>query len=190
MGEERGALSVISKKKLNDILVQIICITISLIILFPILYAISVSFMEQRDVLSKTPNLLPPTVTFENYVTAFTRTSLLRYMWNSFVIAFFASISRVIIATMAGFAFAFFEFRFKKVFFALAMTTIMIPPDVLIVSNFQTIANLGLINTYIGMMSIYLVSASNVFLLRQNFLTFSKTLREAAGVRTDPIPQN
>ena len=136
---------------MSDILIQLLCIFLALLILFPIFYAFSVSLMEQKDVLSTPPNLLPPTITFENYVTAFTRTSLMRYMFNSFVIATVASISRVILATMAGFSFAFFEFRGKKVLFALTMATIMIPPDVLIVSNFSTISKLGLINTSLHM---------------------------------------
>ena len=169
-------------KKLNDYFVQIICIFLALVILFPILYAISVSFMEQKDILSNPPNLLPNKVTFENYITAFMRTDLMRYMFNSFVVATIVSISRVIIGMMAAFGFAFFEFRFKKLLFMLTMTTLMIPPDVLIGSNFQTISKLGLINTYLGMSSIFLVSAANIFLLRQNFLTFSKSLREASAI--------
>lgn len=179
MGKERGTLPV-RARKISDILIQLLCIFIALIILFPIFYAFSVSLMEQKDVLANPPNLLPPTVTFKNYVTAFTRTSLMRYMFNSFIIAAIASISRVILATMAGFSFAFFEFKGKKILFALTMATIMIPPDILIVSNFTTVSKMGLINTYIGMCSIFLVSAANVFLMRQNFLTFSKSLKEAA----------
>lgn len=170
------------KRQLKDYFVQFTCIVISLMILFPILYAVSVSFMEQKDILSNPPNLLPNKVTFENYVTALTRTDLMRYMYNSFVVATIASISRVIIALMAAFGFSFFEFRFKKLLFMLTMTTLMIPPDVLIGSNFQTISKLGLVNTYLGMSSIFLVSAANIFLLRQNFLTFSKSLREAAAL--------
>lgn len=167
-------------KKISDVLIQLLCIFLALLILFPIFYAFSVSLMEQKDVLSNPPNLLPPSITFENYITAFTRTSLIRYMFNSFVIATVSSISRVILATMAGFSFAFFEFKGKKILFALTMATIMIPPDVLIVSNFSTISKLGLINTYVGMCSIFLVSAANIFLMRQSFLTFSKSLKEAA----------
>ncbi len=170
------------RKQLGDYLVQFICIAVALIILFPILYAISVSFMEQKDILSNPPNLLPPKVTLENYITAITRTDLMRYMFNSFVVATIVSLSRVVIGMMAAFAFAFFDFRFKKLLFMLTMTTLMIPPDVLIGSNFQTISKLGLVNTYLGMSSIFLVSAANIFLLRQNFLTFSKSLREAAAI--------
>lgn len=170
------------RKQLKDYLVQATCIIVALIILFPILYAISVSFMEPQDILSNPPNLLPNNVTLENYVTAFTRTDLMRYMFNSFVVALIVSISRVIIGMMAAFGFSFFEFRFKKLLFMLTMTTLMIPPDVLIGSNFQTVSKLGLVNTYLGMSSIFLVSAANIFLFRQNFLTFSKSIREAASI--------
>lgn len=138
--------------------------------------------MEQKDILTREANFLPKTITFDNYKTAFTRAPLMQYMWNSFVVASIASLVRVFAATMAAFAFAFYEFRFKKVLFALTMATMMIPPDVLIVSNYQTIAKMGLMNTYLGIMSIFLISAANIFLLRQNFLTFSKSLKEAAHI--------
>ena len=169
-------------KKLWDVFVQLFCIGLSLVILFPILYALSVSLMEQRAVLAKPPNLLPPKVTFENYRIAFTRTTLWRYMLNSFIVALICSMSRMVIATMAAFAFSFFEFKGKRLLFALTLSTIMVPPDVLIVSNFTTISRLGLINNYLGVCSIFLVSATNIFLLRQHFLSFAKSLKEAAYV--------
>ncbi len=169
-------------KKLWDVFVQLFCIGLALVILFPILYALSVSLMEQRAVLAKPPNLLPPKVTFENYRIAFTRTTLWRYMFNSFIVALICSMSRMVIATMAAFAFSFFEFKGKRLLFALTLSTIMVPPDVLIVSNFTTISRVGLINTYLGVCSIFLVSATNIFLLRQHFLSFAKSLKEAAYV--------
>lgn len=169
-------------KKLWDVFVQLFCIGLALVILFPILYALSVSLMEQRAVLAKPPNLLPPKVTFENYRIAFTRTTLWCYMLNSFIVALLCSMSRMVIATMAAFAFSFFEFKGKRLLFALTLSTIMVPPDVLIVSNFTTISRLGLINTYLGVCSIFLVSATNIFLLRQHFLSFAKSLKEAAYV--------
>ena len=166
------------KKTMYDILIQAVCIFCALLILFPILYAASVSFMEQKDVLSSPPNLLPPKPTLENYKTAFSRTMLLRYMLNSFIVASICSVARMVTATMAAFAFSFFEFKGKKLLFTLAMATIMIPPDVLIVSNFTTISRMGLINTYAGMCSIFLVSATNVFLLRQFYLSLRGRLRQ------------
>lgn len=162
--------------------IQILCLFLAFSMIFPIFYAVSVSFMEQKAVLASPPNLLPPKVTFENYVTAFTRTTLGRYMINSFVIALVCSISRVLLATMCAFPFAFMEFKGKKLLFMLAVSTMMIPPDVLIVSNYGIISKMGLINTYLGVCSVFLVSAANIFMLRQHFLTFSKSLQEAAYI--------
>ena len=165
-----------------SLLLQAVCLFLAFLMLFPILYAVSVSFMEQKAVLSSPPHFLPPKVTFENYVTALTRTSLGRYMINSAIVALVCSFSRVILATMTSFAFAFMEFKGKRVLFLLALSTMMIPPDVLIVSNFATISRIGLVNTYAGICSVFLVSASNIFMLRQHFLTFSRSLQEAAYI--------
>ena len=85
------------KKTMYDILIQAVCIFCALLILFPILYAASVSFMEQKDVLSSPPNLLPPKPTLENYKTAFSRTMLLRYMLNSFIVASICSVARMVL---------------------------------------------------------------------------------------------
>jgi sn-glycerol 3-phosphate transport system permease protein len=151
-------------------------------ILFPILYALSVSFMQQRDVLSRPPNILPPQATLTNYLQAFSRTTIGRYMVNSLVVSLISCSTRIIFGMMAAFAFAFFEFKGKKILFTVTLASIMIPPDVLIVQNYVTISKLGLINTYLGISSIFLVSATNIFLLRQFFLTFSRSLLEAARV--------
>ena len=135
-----------------------------------------------ETVLASPPHFLPPEVTFENYVTAFTRTTLPRYMVNSFVVAVICSVSRVLVACMSAFAFSFMEFKGKKILFFLTLSTMMIPPDVLIVANFTTISQMKLVNTYMGICSVYLVSAANIFMLRQHFLGFSKSLKEAAAI--------
>ena len=77
---------------------QLLCLLLAFFMLFPILYACSVSLMEQKAVLASPPHFLPPEVTFENYVTAFTRTTLPRYMLNSFVVAVICSVRRVLLA--------------------------------------------------------------------------------------------
>lgn len=166
----------------TDLVVQLIACSLGLALLFPILYALSVSFMEHRHVLANPPHLIPPTVTLENYKLAFTRTELPRYLVNSFVVAMISMVSRLIIGAMAAFAFAFFEFKGKRILFALTLATIMIPPDVLVVPNYMIVSKLGLVNTYLGICAIFLVSATNIFILRQSFLTFAVSLREAAYI--------
>lgn len=103
-------------------------------------------------------------------------------MVNSFVVAVICSVSRVLVACMSAFAFSFMEFKGKKLLFFLTLSTMMIPPDVLIVANFTTVSRLRLVNTYMGICVVYLVSAANIFMLRQHFLGFSKSLKEAAAI--------
>ena len=139
-----------AKRDKWGIFMQVLCLGLAFFMLFPILYAVSVSLMEQKAVLASPPHFLPPKVTFDNYVTAFTRTTLPRYMVNSFVVAVICSVSRVLVACMSAFAFSFMEFKGKKLLFFLTLSTMMIPPDVLIVANFTTVSRLRLVNTYMG----------------------------------------
>lgn len=171
-----------AKRDKWGVFMQVLCLGLAFFMLFPILYAVSVSLMEQKAVLASPPHFLPPKVAFDNYVTAFTRTTLPRYMVNSFVVAVICSVSRVLVACMSAFAFSFMEFKGKKLLFFLTLSTMMIPPDVLIVANFTTVSRLRLVNTYMGICVVYLVSAANIFMLRQHFLGFSKSLKEAAAI--------
>ena len=72
-----------AKRDKWGVFMQVLCLGLAFFMLFPILYAVSVSLMEQKAVLASPPHFLPPKVTFDNYVTAFTRTTLPRYMVNS-----------------------------------------------------------------------------------------------------------
>jgi len=166
----------------KEVILQVLYILIGMIMVSPILYALSVSFMENKDVLTNPINILPPSITLDNYKTALTRTPLLRYILNSTIVSLVSTISRIIMGSMAAYAFAFYDFKGKKILFALAMATMMIPPDVLIIANYGTITKLGLTNTFLGICSIFLVSANNMFLLRQNFLSYSKSLKDAAYI--------
>ena len=168
-----------TKHRTRDILLQVICLICAFLLLAPILYAVSVSFMEQRDILSKHYYILPPTVTLDNYRKALTATPILRYMLNSFAIALICSISRVLVGACSAFAFSFYEFKGKRLLFVLTLSTMMVPPDVLIVQNYVTVSQMNLLNTYIGICSVFLVSANNIFMMRQHFLGFSRSLYEA-----------
>lgn len=170
------------KKQLKRLLRQVFAILVGLVLMFPILYAINVSFMDPAQILTLPPSFFPTQVTLENYQTVFQTTTLGRYMINSLILAGCSSVMRIIVASLAAFAFSFFKFPGRNVLFMFCLGTIMIPADVVLVTNYQTISNLGLINTYVGMMSVFCVSAMNIFMMRQNFLTFSKSLQDAAYI--------
>lgn len=170
------------KKNFGDILYQVGAIILGLIVLTPILYALSVSFMHPEEILSKDVHLLPRSFYLGNYIAAFRKTTLVRFLLNSLIMTLGAATVRLVTASTAAFAFSFFEFKGKRLLFTLALGTMMIPPDLLIVKNYGTVARMGLINTYLGMMIIFFVTAMNIFVMRQYFLSFSRTIYEAAMI--------
>lgn len=170
------------RRRISEILIQGLYICIGLLIAFPILYAFFISFMDPAQVLSGGINIIPKKWTLENYYTALRSAPLMRFMWNSFVIAFVSSIVRIIVAALAAFAFAFLDFPFKNAIFLLMLAPMMIPGDIVLVANYRTVSQLGWINTYLGMMIVFFVSALNIFMLRQSFMTFSLSLKEAAHI--------
>lgn len=169
-------------KTAKSTLFQLFAIALGLLVISPIIYACLISFMKPSQILSVPPTFIPKEITLENYKNAMTFTRLDRYMLNSFILAFFSSICRIITASMAAFAFAFYDFKGKNLLFMLCLGTVMVPIEVVLVSNYQIVSSLGLVNTYLGMMATFLVSALNIFLMRQYFLTFSKALKEASNV--------
>ena len=170
------------KKDIGQLLFQIAAVAVGLLVLFPVIYCCLVSFMKPDQIQSVPPSFWPKEWTIENYLTVMETTPIWRFMLNSLILAGVSSIIRVITSSLAAFAFSFYTFKGRDALFMLCLGTMMIPSDVVLVTNYQTISRLGLINTYVGMMSVFCVSAMNVFMMRQNFLTFSKTLQEAAYV--------
>lgn len=170
------------KKVVKNVLFQIFAVIVGIVIISPIIYAFFISIMPSNQILSNPPKLIPRSVTLDHYKSAISATTLGRYMLNSLVLAGVSSIVRIITASMAAYAFAFYEFKGKNFIFAIVMGTVMIPGDVVLVTNYQTVSILGLVNTYLGMMVVFLVSAMNIFIMRQNFLTFSKEIKEASEV--------
>ena len=163
-------------------LLQALYLMVGLVIAFPIIYAFFISFMEPSQVLAGGVNLIPKKWTLENYKTALNSAPIMRFMWNSLILATVSSIVRVIVSAMAAFAFAFLEFPCKNLIFMLMLATIMIPADVVLVANYRTVSSMGWVNTYFGMMVVFFVSAMNIFQLRQSFKTFATSLKEAAHI--------
>ncbi|MEI3183818.1 MAG: carbohydrate ABC transporter permease [Lachnospiraceae bacterium] len=161
---------------------QALYLMVGLVIAFPIIYAFFISFMEPSQVLAGGVNLIPKKWTLENYKTALNSAPIMRFMWNSLILATVSSIVRVIVSAMAAFAFAFLEFPCKNLIFMTMLATIMIPADVVLVANYRTVSSMGWVNTYFGMMVVFFVSAMNIFQLRQSFKTFATSLKEAAHI--------
>lgn len=170
-----------TRNLIQDSIASTVAIIIGLIIVFPLIYCVLGAFKTPKEFL--TPNLLPGSMTyFGNFKEALEKGNLLRYTLNSFVIALFGTSIRLVFSILAAYAFAYYEFKFKNLCFFLILGTMMIPGDVLLATNYLTISKLHLLNSYMGVMIISFVSATQMFMLRQRFLSVPKDMREAAQI--------
>lgn len=169
------------KDLLFDTLVTVISIILGIIIIFPLIYCFLSSFKTPSEFLN--PKLFPSSFLYlDNFKNALERGNLLRYTLNSFVIAFVGTAVRMVLSILAAYAFTFYDFKGKNFFFFLILGTMMIPGDVLLVTNYLTVSKMHLLNTYLGVMIVSFVSASQMFMLRQRFKTIPKDMREASSM--------
>ena len=172
----------ITKKQLRSVLHNVIKLLIGLIIVFPILYAFLLSFMPFSDIYSNPPKLIPSKWVLTHYRTALGQFPFLRYSFNSFMDSLITISAQIITSCLAAYALAFFDFRGKRLMFAMILATMMIPPDSIIIANYLTVCNLGLNDTYIALALPNLASGMGIFLMRQAFLIVPRELKEAAEI--------
>jgi sn-glycerol 3-phosphate transport system permease protein len=145
----------------------------------PLLYAFWAAF---HPAAMATHFDLTAPLTLDNFAKAWTYAPFARYFLNTIILVTMVLAAQLVLCTLAGFAFARFEFAGKDLAFALVLVQLMIMPEVLIVENYSTMAKLGLVDTILGIGLPYMASAFGIFLLRQTFKTIPKELEEAARV--------
>jgi sn-glycerol 3-phosphate transport system permease protein len=126
-------------------------------------------------------NLLAP-LTLENFAKAWTYAPFPRHFLNTVILVMMILAAQLVLCTLAGYAFARFEFAGHNIAFGLVLVQLMIMPEVLIVENYRIMAKLGLVDTILGIGLPYMASAFGIFLLRQTFKTVPRELEDAARV--------
>jgi sn-glycerol 3-phosphate transport system permease protein len=126
--------------------------------------------------------LIPRSIDFSPYGDAFRIGHLDRYLVNSAVVTGIIVTGQVLTSILAAYAFAFLRFPFKRVVFLTFLATLMVPAEVTIVANYETIQDLGWIDSYQGLTVPFLATAFGTFLLRQSFLQVPQDLRDAAAL--------
>ena len=168
------------KRKTKELLLFLANTIVGLIILLPLLYAVSIAFMPSSELFTLDMNILPSHPTFENFVQAVRNVPLFRFVGNSFLVAGLITLGQIITCSLAAFAFAFLEFKGKNILFMLVMATMMVPGEATIISNYLTVSGWGWLDTYHVLIIPYLSSAMGIFLFRQFYLAFPIELYEAA----------
>jgi sn-glycerol 3-phosphate transport system permease protein len=169
-------------RKIGNINKMLFATLLGLIVVFPIYYAFAASFFSIGEFASYPPKLFPSSFSPVHYVRAVTGSPLVRFMVNSLIASGIGTIIRMVVAVLAAFAVAFFEFRGRRLLFFLVLGTMMLPADALIIENFLAVSRMGLVDTYLGIISVYLLGPVQLFMLRQSFKTIPKTYREIASM--------
>ena len=154
-----------------------------IIVLFPFYWMILSSIKSYSAYNSEfIPKFIAENPTLENYRSAFTSVNLGRYFFNTIVFAVVTTAVMLIVITLAAFAFARLEFRGKNVVFTIFLSLMMIPNELIIITNFVTITNMGLRNTFTGLVLPSITSIFYIYLLKENFEQIPDNLYKAAKV--------
>ena len=150
--------------------------------LLPLLWMVSASLMPAGQTSSFPPPILPREVTFEHYRAIFTRLDMGRYLVNSTIIAVTVTVVSLAVNSMAGYAFAKLRFRGRDRTFRILTTGLVIPVQVAMLPLFLLMKELGLVNSYWGVIVPSLASIFGIFLVRQYTLAFPDELLDAARI--------
>ena len=163
---------------MRKVITYILLILSALVLFFPILYALSASYMQPQEIYAG--KFLPEDVSLDAYKTAFERIPLLHYLNVSFWMSFFVMIGQLIVCSLAAYAFVFIPFKGRNVIFFSFLATMLIPWEATIIPNYLTVLNLGWVDTYMGLTFPFFALPFGVFLLRQHFMTIPASIWESA----------
>lgn len=166
----------------TDFLLPLVATGFGLIVIFPLLWSFMASFFPIGDFTTWPPRLVPSRIEWDNYARAIKESMLLRFMANSLATAAGGTAIRMTVAILAAFAAAFLSFKGRNFLFIVILSTMLIPSDALLIENYLTIQRFGLLDTWFGIVSIYLLAPTQIFMLRQVFKTIPHEFREAAAI--------
>lgn len=139
------------KKKAETFGYVIFLVFFLFVMIAPMLYMVSASFMPQSDLNMIPPRLLPSKATLENYARALTQQPILKYVYNSFIITIIAVVICVTAGSMASYALTRTNIRFKTTFLVFVLAISLLPTITLINPIFKMYSKMGLLNTHIGL---------------------------------------
>lgn len=169
--------------KLKKTLIYVLLTLWALIVLFPFYWMILTSVKSYGSYNAEyIPSFFTLSPTLQNYVDAFTTVSLGKYLLNTFLFTVITTALMVVVSTLAAFAFARLEFRGKNLAFTLFLSLMMIPNELVVITNFVTITNLNLRNTFTGLILPSVTSVFYIYLLKENFAQVPDELYYAAKV--------
>lgn len=157
-------------------------IFLSLWMLLPFYWMISASLMTSKEIIQMPPPLVPEAPQWQNYVRVTEVVDLARAYFNSILVTALTVLGILFTSSLAGFAFAKYQFPGRNLLFAMILATMMIPFFVILIPVFYVVKQFGWTNNYAGLIMPGLVSAYGIFMMRQFILTLPDELLDAARI--------
>ena len=171
------------RKTVLNTVIYIFLVFWGLIVLFPFYWMILTSFKSYGSYNSEyIPKFYTLSPTMENYKDAFTAVPLSGYFINTIIFTAITTALMIVVITLAAFAFSRLEFKGKNLIFTLFLSLMMIPNELVIITNFVTITNLNLRNTFLGLILPSVTSVFYIYLLKENFAQIPDELYYASKV--------
>lgn len=172
-----------NEAKISKKIIVYLILTLGVIIsLFPFYLMFTAATQVSGDILRMPPKLNLGHNLINNFDKLESDIGIGKVLFNSLFISLTYTIVTIFLCSLAGYAFAKFEFKGKKILFGIVLVTIMIPSQVLLVPLFNMMHKLNMINTYQAVILPTLANAFGIFLMRQNMISFPTSLIEAARI--------
>ena len=171
------------RENLRKALTYLLLSVWAVVVLFPFYWMVLTSFKSYSSYNGeRTPVFFTLTPTLENYQNAVTAVPLLGYLLNTLIFSLATTAVMVVVSTLAAYAFARLKFRGKNLVFGLFLSMMMIPTELVVITNFVTITNLDLRNSFLGLILPSITSVFYIYLLKENFEQVPEELYKAAKV--------
>jgi len=167
------------RRKICHLLAKIMLLTLLVLVMFPFLWMLLSSFKDSSAIISWPPKFWPREWTLDNYLQVWSSIPLLKFLSNTVIFTIGVVFLSLLFDSLAGYAFARFEFKWKKQLFGLVLITMMVPFQVLMIPLFVQEYKMGILNSFAGLILPRATSAFGIFMMRSFFMTLPKELEES-----------
>ena len=183
MNFERIERAAVRRKRIVKTFTYALLTVWALMVLFPFYWMILTSVKSYSSYNAEyIPQLITVSPTLQNYADAFSSVPLADYLWNTLVFTLATTGIMLVVTVLAAFAFARLSFRGKNLVFVLFLSLMMIPGELVVITNFVTITDLDLRNTFSGLILPSVTSVFYIYLMKENFAQIPDELYYAAKV--------
>jgi multiple sugar transport system permease protein len=171
-----------ARERIERVLLHVALVGAAAVVLFPLAWMVSVSFMRAGEASVQPPPLLPSAPTLDSYRELFTRTDMARNFANSLGLALGATLLSLAVNVAAGYAFAKLRFRGRELLWKVLLGVMLVPAQVAMIPLFLMLERVGLVNTYAAALLPAAANVFGIFLVRQYARAIPDELLEAARI--------